>query len=264
MIALSLFALAAMVSGSLGQSLMPPSAGGKISQGCLDSLSKIQSNQCLAKAPTNIDPNGGFDQLQKTLSAFIDSTCPSQCRETSRSGLSDVQKACTSDTDKMVAVGANVGIFGLDMLCLKSSDGSYCQLKTLDYLKKNNLKLNELMNWATPGSTNGTINVEKLPKELVCSDCFKKMEEQSYAFSVSLGAEAFNINPKVNLDTYKKIRKENVAKINAMCGANFVAEDPKLELGTTDAPPSSSADVVGSTLLNAVGGLVVGFGLLNL
>ncbi|KAI9137599.1 hypothetical protein BKA69DRAFT_1128062 [Paraphysoderma sedebokerense] len=265
MVALILFALAGLISGSLGQTSTPPNGGGKVSQECLDFFSKAKTNQCMARANlTGIDPNAGFEQVQTTLSNFIESTCSSQCRESGRIRFSEVKKSCTSVSDRMYALGANIGLFGLDVFCSKAGDGIFCQLKMLEILKKNNLKPNDFLNLTTPGSTNATINVEKLPQELVCSDCFKKFEEQSYAFSVSMSKiEGLNDESKTNFDSYKKARQENVAKINGMCGAGFVSENPTLELGSTRSA-GSSVGVAGSTLLNAIGGIVVGFGLLNL
>ncbi|KAI9137336.1 hypothetical protein BKA69DRAFT_1128274 [Paraphysoderma sedebokerense] len=204
----------------------------------------------------DLDRTLGNDECSQTAKALVDEKCfpaelgnanpditkilPNMCVPECRSKIFGSVQNTLSKCQKNQQVVQLLQLlpFSRDYLCLKSTDGDYCQLKLQKLLKQENVELNGLFHVALFLWANGTavdmneggVNSTKmLPKSVLCNDCFKNYFEQNYAFVKSPNYTLGTLTPA-------QIEQQNqeIKETNNKCGANYINADAPLILGKTE------------------------------
>ncbi|KAI9137955.1 hypothetical protein BKA69DRAFT_1169447 [Paraphysoderma sedebokerense] len=236
--------LCMLSSHAFAQLVTVPNLLGNSTGECFATISSFRGSQCISQLASPFQPNATLDQYLKLIISITDNVCSPQCAEESKRAVDTARQKCTGVVDKALLYTANSLAFGRTMSCMKSLDGTYCHTKLLEGLRGQNITYPELLRYLN-NRQSAIPSLENLPKNMICSDCFKKYEEQTAAYAFSMATDTTINLPGWNrtesiINSMKSIRSIYVTKINQQCGANHLADNPVLNLAA-DAPVTTSS-----------------------
>ncbi|KAI9136734.1 hypothetical protein BKA69DRAFT_1178655 [Paraphysoderma sedebokerense] len=251
------------------------------SAGCSSAFDQLRQSSCLvqymssALIPTETVDVGSFStdelivfivftiQYKKNMTKGIDAFCSEKCVKEIQDASAAVKIACSASTDLNMQYFPGYATSQHDLLCsTKSSDGQRCSLKFWDYFKDSKKVINArtfnfintLELWAgefTP-SVHSTL-AEELPKELICSDCFKATVDKNLEHAnknkdnpmlmVTSPPDAFKYSKEQAQEFVTKVT-ESIAKISSKCAG----KSAELSSDSNQIRPIASAIAVGMSL----------------